>query len=116
MEKILKHRKLACLLVICIIMQLYSCQSGINFKLIKPGVKIGTTKNPTSIEKVKSYSLRYNPKANGMITMTLADESGYEADKLDASQISSLIVLLNSKGLQFDTKNEEFTLEGGNNE
>jgi hypothetical protein len=108
MKKITIHRKWLYLLALCIIVQLYSCQPKINFKLNN---KVATL-SPDSIVTVKSYKLRYNPEANGAIIITLINGSEYKAQNIDASHLSSFLVLLNSPGLQFDTKNEEFILEG----
>jgi hypothetical protein len=108
MKKMKVNRRWLYLLAICIIVQLYSCQSKIDFKLNNKVAAL----SPDPIMAVKSYKLRYNPKANGSFTITLINGSEYKAENINASQLSSFLVLLNSPGLQFDTKNEEFTLEG----
>jgi hypothetical protein len=85
---------------------LNSCQSKIDFAKSKQE----SNKSLTSIESISSYSLRFNPKANGTIVISLSNGAEYKADKLNSSQLSSLLTLLQNSELKFDTKNEEFVL------
>jgi uncharacterized lipoprotein len=89
---------------------LNGCQSKIEFKQTKKGDNF---KSLTSIDSISYYKLRFNPKVNGTIVITLVSGSEYVAENLNASQISSLLTLLQSNNVQFDTENEEFILKGG---
>lgn len=112
MKKPVLFRQWILLIAVCLFTQFISCQpaSKIEFELTKKGTSSGLT----SLENVKSFSLVYNPNANGVIVVTLSNSgSEYTAKNLNASQLSSLLVLLNSKDLQFDTENKEFRLKGG---
>ena len=106
MKKLTLHLKWLNLLAICIILQLWSCQSKIEFKLAS-NMPITVS---DSIVAIKSYKLRYNPKAYGYIDIILMNGHLYKAPRLTPDQVSSLLVLLNTTGLRFDEKNSEFVL------
>jgi hypothetical protein len=101
------------LLILLTLLVVCACESKIDFKLTKESQGITTL---SSIELVDSYNLRFNPKANGAIIITLASGAEYKAEGLNASQLSSLVMLLKSKEVQFDTKNKEFLLKENTNE
>lgn len=101
------------LLILLILLIVCACESKIDFKLTKESQGITPL---STIESVESYNLRFNPKANGAIAITLASGAEYKAEGLNASQLSSLVILLKSKEVQFDTKNKEFLLKENNNE
>jgi len=65
----------------------------------------------SKIESVKSYTLRYNPKAYATITITLANGAKYEATDLSASQTTALLSILNEHSIKFDTENDEFVIK-----
>lgn len=102
----MKAKKTTFIILFSAVILLYSCQSKIEF------TKSKQEGNPslTSIEPISSYSLRFAPKGNGVIIIRLGNASEYTADKLNSSQLSSLLSLLQNKELQFDTKNDEFIL------
>ena len=102
----MKSSKIIYFIFFCIVILFYSCQPEINFKKTKEG----EVKSLTSIEKVTSYKLRFNPKANGAINISLESGTEYMADKLNSSQLSSILTLLQTDEIQFDTENEEFIL------
>jgi hypothetical protein len=102
----MKAKQTTYIILFSVVILLYSCQSKIDFTKSKQE----SSKSLTSIEPVSSYSLRFNPRANGTIIISLSNGAEYTADKLNSSQLSSLLTLLQNKGLQFDTKNEEFIL------
>lgn len=99
--------------LIVLVLLLSSCEGKIQFNRTK------SVQNPTiesTIQGVKSYQLIFNPKANGIIAFTLASGIEYKSEKLNASQLASVLTLLQSKGIQFDTKNEEFILNAATHE
>lgn len=98
-----KYKTFALMLALAI---LASCQSKISFTKTKPE----TNKGFTEVESVASYHARFNPKANGIVVISMGNGAEYTADKLNAAQLASLLTLLQDKSLQFDTKNEEFIL------
>lgn len=105
----MKAKKTIYVILFSTVILLFSCQSKIDFTELKQGV--ATSKGLTSIETVSSYRLRFNPKANGTITIILGNGAEYQADQLNSSQLASLLTLLQNKELQFDTTNEEFILK-----
>lgn len=107
MKKSYRPLVLLTLLILC------ACESKIDFKLTKESQGITTL---SSIESVDSYNLRFNPRANGAIVITLTSGAEYKAESLNASQLSSLVILLRSKEVQFDTKNKEFLLKENTND
>ena len=94
------------LILLISISLIFSCQSKIDFKKSKEEIN----KSLTPIETISSYRLRFNPKANGTITIVLGNGAEYQADKINSSQLTSLLNLLQNNNLQFDTENEEFIL------
>jgi hypothetical protein len=102
----MKANKTVYIILFIAVILLYSCQSKIDFTKSKQE----SNKSLMSVESISSYSLRFNPKANGTIVISLSNGAEYKADKLNSSQLSSLLTLLQNKEIKFDTKNEEFVL------
>lgn len=94
-------------ILFCTLILLFGCMSKIDFTKSKQESSQGLS----SIESIASFKLRFNPKANGVIVITLNNGAEYKAERLNSSQLSSLLTLLQSKELQFDTQNEEFILK-----
>jgi hypothetical protein len=101
------------LLCILLLLLLAACETSIDFKKTKEGQ--GPFFNSV-VENVKAYKVIFNPKGNGIIAFTLASGSEYQAEKLNASQISSVLTLLRSKDIQFNTESKELILNANTNE
>jgi hypothetical protein len=108
MKNLTLGRKWFYLLTICVLIQLFSCQSKIKFKLFsKMPIPVSE-----SIVGVKYFRLRYNPQAyHGAITIYFSNGDSIKANSLKPDQVSSLLVLLNSPGLKYDRINSEFVLQ-----
>lgn len=83
-----------------------SCHNS-DFKQTKasdPGILSERAKEQLAI---RSFNLRYNPKANGTIILKLEDGSEYEATSVDGGSFSAIALLLNDTNSSFDGKRRE---------
>ncbi|WP_295801106.1 hypothetical protein [Mucilaginibacter sp.] len=98
---------------ICLLIYLTGCNPNSDNGIAFTKTKNATLSSATASHSVKSYFMSYNPKTDGVIVITLADNSQYTASKLDASQLSALLNLLANKDLAYDSGNDVFRLKGG---
>lgn len=107
--KILSQKvNLTHVLLLCVVAtMLFGCERKVKFRKVKEGKSQGIS----PFESIDSYTLRFNLEANGTVFIHLSNGAAYEAIELNASQMSSLLTLLQIKEIQFDVANDEFVLE-----
>lgn len=99
--------------LILILVQLCSCQQkspSFEFKLTKRSSN--KVQALTDVQNVKSYTVLYNAKAYGVVTLTLADDSEYSSTRLDAASTDVLLRMLAMKGVTYNHKTNELNAEG----
>ena len=95
------------LLLLLTFILLTKCESkGVNFTKISDSKIQGVS----PIVSVDFYSITCNPKANSIVTVTLSDGSKYESERISIEKLSSLMTVLSSDGLSFNTESEEFMI------
>lgn len=84
-----------------------SCNDKVKFEEIDPKPK---NHGIVGMEVVKSYTVRYNPKANSTIIIELSSGTKFKASRLNASQTAAILSIISMENLKFDRDNEEFVL------
>ena|ERR1035437_10071374 len=103
----MKSTFLTFLLFLLTITLVTSCKDQ-NFKKIKnPTVEIHSLTGPSAFKKIKSYSLTYNPSADGFITLELENGGKYQAESVSGGSFSSINLLLKEPDVLFDTVRKE---------
>jgi stress response protein SCP2 len=105
----MKPNNLILLLFVVTITLFSSCKDQ-TFKKIKNATVEIHSLDGSSAVKIKSYNLRYNPKANGFIKLELETGAEYQAKSVDGGSFSSINSLLKEPSVLFDTTRKELII------
>ena len=94
------------LVFLLIIALLFACKDQAFTKTKNADSEINSL-NGSSNLRIKSYSLSYNPKSNGLIKLELENGAEYKAKSVDGGSFSSINSLLNQPEVLFDTIRKE---------
>lgn len=105
----MKPNHLTFLLFVVSITLIASCKDQTFTKTKNATVEIHSLDGSSAV-KIKSYSLTYNPKANGFIKLELETGAEYQAKSVDGGSFSSINSLLKEPNVLFDTTRKELII------